>query len=400
MKCKNCGHELSDTAKFCNRCGTPVKATSVDEVLVNKEMGHTIELPDLDVYEQEKFHHARQRTSMAGNQSQMMSQENRIPEQPDFLEPKTKEKRKNSGKTVRKRKNKLYIALAVICLLVVVISGGIVARYFILTDSSINEPSQRLSDSKYESGKQVVKETKEEEYSIRPEETVQTEKTEEEQTTEKAAETNTDQEETKGPSVTGSLTEMDYVGSDTMDYPTAPDSFTEVKSPDGTYTFKYPKNFFKTGYYNSDTKSYEFQASDGQTSLTIMQQDAFIKNDPKTCANSLLEQYKPLFLVTDTSPYIHASKEVAESGYSRSVIGGAMSKNPALGKYIVTATNSQTTYTMILNYNAVDNNGAGIDYTPTGYLVDCIYRGWSISGSTYKLRTYKQYLNDEMGSKK
>ena len=25
MKCSNCGHEISDSARFCNYCGTPVR---------------------------------------------------------------------------------------------------------------------------------------------------------------------------------------------------------------------------------------------------------------------------------------------------------------------------------------------------------------------------------------
>lgn len=191
-----------------------------------------------------------------------------------------------------------------------------------------------------------------------------------------------------------------YCDSSEMNFPDDASGFAEVSSPDGVYTLKYPKNFFQTGYYDKKEKKFEFKAADGITELSITEGEAPIKNDPVGCANWLLEQYRSYFLIAKETPYIFKSKKVAESGYSRSVIAGPLVENSNIGKYMVSACTNEKLYTLIYTYQSDAADKVGFDYTPKGYIVDCVYRGWSISGSTYELRTYKQYMADEMGTKK
>ncbi|MCO7154124.1 hypothetical protein NIA73_13080 [Anaerobutyricum hallii] len=40
------------------------------------------------------------------------------------------------------------------------------------------------------------------------------------------------------------------------------------------------------------------------------------------------------------------------------------------------------------------------DYNEIDYVVDCVYRFCSFSGGTYQPRSYQQFLDDNMGSKK
>lgn len=193
--------------------------------------------------------------------------------------------------------------------------------------------------------------------------------------------------------------ELPYL-SDTMTYPQSAADFTEVISPDGFYSFCYPRNFFKEGYYDPETKQYVLNASDGYTSLILMEMEAPIKNAPKECADSLLEQYRPNFVEGAKTPYIHQSAGVDETGCSRAIIGGILISDPTQGTYMDIVCNSEKVYILSYRYLVYDEIGVGADGTPTGYVMDCVYRGWSIGGSTYQLRTYSQYLANDMGSKR
>ncbi len=82
------------------------------------------------------------------------------------------------------------------------------------------------------------------------------------------------------------------------------------------------------------------------------------------------------------------------------IIGGPLAGDPSQAKYCCVASNDTTTYMLQVVYPTEDYIGIGVDFTQTGYLLDCLYRGWSLSGSTYAIRTYDQYLADDMGSKK
>lgn len=209
--------------------------------------------------------------------------------------------------------------------------------------------------------------------------------------------------ETAEPSIKDSgdtMVSMQYCGATSMEFPKDASQFVKASSPDGVYTFQYPKDFFSTGYYDKQTKAFKFEAPDGTTKLTITEGEAPVKNDPVTCANQIMSRYSQYFLQNSDNPYTHKSSKVAESGYSRSVIAGPLVSDESVGKYIVSACTKTKVYTLTYTYVSDTADKNGFDYTPRGYVADCIYRGWSISGSTYEIRTYDQYMADVSGTKK
>ncbi|MDD7389454.1 MAG: zinc ribbon domain-containing protein [Lachnospiraceae bacterium] len=198
----------------------------------------------------------------------------------------------------------------------------------------------------------------------------------------------------------GARTELDYCDNDTITYPASPADFTQVTSPDGAYTLMYPKSVFAEGYYDEDTESYYFSSADGSLTWSVGKQEAPIKNNPVSCANYMMNSVSSLFAAGDGTPYTHESSTVSESGFSRAIIGGQIKSDPGKGKYILYACSNENAFVFEFTFPYGGTSGITIDYTECGYMLDCMYRGWSISGSTRELRSFDQYMNDDMGAKK
>ena len=175
--------------------------------------------------------------------------------------------------------------------------------------------------------------------------------------------------------------------------------FITITEPDNVYSFMYPDKVFYTGYYDSENKSYYLETYDGKMSLSITEEDARYKNDPAKCATTLLEESLKNYVKYKDLPYQYCSGQVADSGLSRSLIEGEL-KETGMFACQYTVSNSLKTYILQFTCESEGKAATGIIHTMKGYLSDCIYRGWSISGSTYKLRTVKQYMNGERGKKK
>lgn len=178
------------------------------------------------------------------------------------------------------------------------------------------------------------------------------------------------------------------------------DDFIMAARPDGTYSFMYPEDYFYKAVYDEEGQGYELATSDGSVTLSFTEMDSPVQGDPYTCSNEICGALKEMFLEGEECPYVHESKGVADDGYSRMIIGGPLASDPSQATYCCVASNDTTTYMMQVVYPTEDHIGIGVDFTQTGYLLDCLYRGWSLSGSTYAIRTYDQYLADDMGSKK
>ena len=66
-------------------------------------------------------------------------------------------------------------------------------------------------------------------------------------------------------------------------------------------------------------------------------------------------------------------------------------------KYSLITSDGEDTYIMKIKFIDTDYTDS---YKEIDYIVDCMYRGCSFTNSSYKVRTYKQFKNDEMGEKK
>lgn len=100
----------------------------------------------------------------------------------------------------------------------------------------------------------------------------------------------------------------------------------------------------------------------------------------------------------DEVNYNLISDKVDENGFVRSIIAGSRSDiTPMNAEYILVANNGEQEYIMEFRFYDPDINN---DYDDINYLMDCIYRYCSFSGSSYKPRGYKKFLKDDMGQKK
>ncbi|KIR01546.1 hypothetical protein P261_00360 [Lachnospiraceae bacterium TWA4] len=195
------------------------------------------------------------------------------------------------------------------------------------------------------------------------------------------------------------LIELDYVGASFSSFPLDTDDYVTEIDRSGNYTFDYPADFFETGYYNPNDESYTLKTTNDQIVMTITKEEARVKNDPISCAKSFYNQLvDKLDTSGDVQYYKRISEEVSDTGYARCIMSGRFLDDPELGIYVCYACSNETVYTLKVYYPT--ENLKTFDYTPKGYFLDCIYRGWSLSGTSYKYRTWNQYLNNDMGMKK
>lgn len=205
------------------------------------------------------------------------------------------------------------------------------------------------------------------------------------------------------PAMDAQTGQLPGVGAASPSAPTSAEDFIRVSSPDGAYSFMYPANYFQIGEYDEEDGSYFLMTGgDGEVTVRLYKIDAPVPGDPYASAERMYENYKGDFLEGAECPYVHRSSGVADDGYSRMIISGPYAEmtNGLWAGYCCTASNGNSTYIMYVSYPAKDRNGTGVEKTPTGYVLDCLYRGWSLGGSTYEIRSYAQYMADEMGSKK
>ncbi|KIR01544.1 hypothetical protein P261_00358 [Lachnospiraceae bacterium TWA4] len=213
----------------------------------------------------------------------------------------------------------------------------------------------------------------------------------------------TTQAPTTQEEIDSELISLGYADADYADYPTSLDRFVTVSSADGAYTFTYPIYFFKTAYYNPKDESYELRTVDDDFIVTITKEDAPVPNDPLASCNQLYNQLMPQLDSSASAKendryYEYLYKKVSDTGYVRCIVHGFYKDNLDSGIYTCSVCNSETMYTLTIRY--ITENQKTASYTPKGYLINSFYRGWSISGCTYQLRTYKQYMVGDEGSKK
>lgn len=193
---------------------------------------------------------------------------------------------------------------------------------------------------------------------------------------------------------------LEYVGAmSPAELKTAAD-FVAAASPDGAYSFMYPTDYFYTGNYDEGQRRYFLATAGESVTVEIYEMPAPVQGNPYESANAMYGVLKSDFLEGEACPYLHQSSGVADDGYSRLIIGGPLAGDASRAAYYCIAFNNTTAYVLKAGYTPVNQSGIGLDYTQTGYLMDCMYRGWSLSGSTYMLRSYEQYLVDDMGDKK
>ena len=207
-----------------------------------------------------------------------------------------------------------------------------------------------------------------------------------------------DDTEADWPAETAETLDLPGVGSSVKNYPKEPSDFLEYSDSNGMYSFVYPRDFFQTCTYSSADNKYEFITADGRQTYRLYDEPAAVANNPGASARRKLEEAKSQFDLSSPQMYTFTSKEISDTGYFRTIITGPDRYEEMLGHYYIFSCTSDRTY--ILSYDYYYEKGDAEEYSLNGYLTDCLYRGWSISGSSYRLRNYDLFKKDDMGTKK
>ena len=178
----------------------------------------------------------------------------------------------------------------------------------------------------------------------------------------------------------------------------SPEDYNTVTAKDDSFSFAYPKYFFNHSEVNEEGTSYTFSykgnsASDSnEAELSVYTQEN--EGDPLQNARELYqnfssEVYKKYFKMYPS--------RVDSSGMARTLIGASADSSEKTGVYIIAANDGKRDYILKFTYPDPDMTN---DYNEIDYVVDCVYRFCSFSGGTYQPRSYQQFLDDNMGSKK
>ena len=178
----------------------------------------------------------------------------------------------------------------------------------------------------------------------------------------------------------------------------SPEDYNTVTAKDDSFSFAYPKYLFNHSEVNEEETSYTFSykgnsASDSnEAELSVYTQEN--EGDPLQNARELYqnfssEVYKKYFKMYPS--------RVDSSGMARTLIGASADSSEKTGVYIIAANDGKRDYILKFTYPDPDMTN---DYNEIDYVVDCVYRFCSFSGGTYQPRSYQQFLDDNMGSKK
>ena len=178
----------------------------------------------------------------------------------------------------------------------------------------------------------------------------------------------------------------------------SPEDYNTVTAKDDSFSFAYPKYLFNHSEVNEEGTSYTFSykgnsASDSdEAELSVYTQEnegAPLQNARELYQNFSSEVYKKYFKMCPS--------RVDSSGMARTLIGASADSSEKTGVYIIAANDGKKDYILKFTYPDPDMTN---DYNEIDYVVDCVYRFCSFSGGTYQPRSYQQFLDDNMGSKK
>lgn len=323
MFCGECGKKISDEAKFCPYCGSPVETEEMEY--------ETVEEP--------------------GEQESEYEEVETVFEEKDDIE--YEEEKEDSG-------NAKKIVLIVLLLIALAVAGFFIWKLFfaetennnLQTTQTTAEPSTADDD-----GDDVVHDD--------------------------------DAEHAEG-TAEGQDDGLPVVyADDSIDYgaPLSPSDYIVYEADEG-YSFAYPKNFYNEVYKIDG--GYSFTGDDGVSAFEIYEE-----GNPYTSASEAIEGY-------------YSSAKNSMNVYDEIIY------SPDTGKLILVAKNNfdsdiyyyylvrayeDDVYVMKVTY-PLSSAESKTSENQKNYMVDCMYRYCSFSGGTYKPRTYTQFKNDDMGTKK
>lgn len=191
---------------------------------------------------------------------------------------------------------------------------------------------------------------------------------------------------------------LDYVDENNeTDYSNclSPDDYATLETSNGD-TVVYPKNFFTS--VDIDDEKISFTPSDSYPEYNIYTKSSEYENPIEEVKNRISEYKTELDSVTYQYPSDESKIKVANDGYAKTVLAGMWNESENIKAYYVIA--SDGTDTKILEFKYEPDDYAQEDHSNQDYMIDCLYRGTSFTGSTYQMRTYDQFMDDDLGEKK
>ena len=188
---------------------------------------------------------------------------------------------------------------------------------------------------------------------------------------------------------------FDYINNDTVNLSACltTDAYETVHSEDGTFSFAYPKYIFNSAYLENGTYTFEHNNGvDVDYRLKVYKENN--SGDPVSNAQSLYRYFSSSLY---SLYYDRISDSTDSHGMSRALVAGYYDSAETDGVYIIAANDGTENY--ILEFEYYDNDKSD-QYKDINYVVDCIYRYCSFSGTTYRPRTFSQFAVDDMGEKK
>ena len=204
--------------------------------------------------------------------------------------------------------------------------------------------------------------------------------------------------DTDSDSNTDTDTTLDYVASDNesdYSYCLSPDNYATFETNDGD-TIAYPKNFFTS--VTQDDEKISFTPSQDYPEYNIYTKSSEYENAIEEVQNRVSEYKEDMDNVTYQYPSNELKITVGDDGYAKTVLAGMWDESSNIKVYYVIA--SDGTDTKILEFKYEPDDNAEEDHSNQDYMIDCLYRGTSFTGSTYQMRTYNQFMNDDLGEKK
>lgn len=364
MRCKKCGCELAEDAKFCIECGSvvkeeaPIKFCSECGRLLDEKTGQC------NYCMEQK----RKEIESRGNKTSSVDKKNRF----DIF---------------------LIAGLSTIILLVILGIGIISVKFLrentkqeenVLENQTTGEQEESEAvdiqgeDTNKGDMNSIENKTETESASILDDKTAEEQKME--NTTEAA-----EKEFTLKGVEAGNKPDYNIC--------TNPDNYQKVEVADGEFSFRYPEGFFN--HVEKDGEDYVFTSEDGKATLIVRQK--------KGSGDAILDvqtAYSFLDGKLDTDNQETGIKLVSErikEGWAHCIYSGTYFDDANKAAYFIGVSNGRNVYTMDFEYYEPDTYNY---YTPQNYMIDCLYRYCEHSGTSYRVRTYEQFLSDDMGEKK
>mgnify|MGYP004483668253 FL=1 len=174
----------------------------------------------------------------------------------------------------------------------------------------------------------------------------------------------------------------------------SPEDYAVTYSSDGLFSFAYPKYIFNYSEVDEENSSYKLVFKGVEQRVEL---DVYTRINEGDAVSNAQNLYDELLSKVDKTYFKMRPTKVDSQGMARALVGGTASSTEDTGVYYIAVNDGSRDYMLEFYYPDSDEDD---NYKEVNYVVDCIYRYCSFSGGTYQPRTYQQFLQDDMGTKK